>query len=230
MGAEEVRAWLSANVPRERWPSGDTAEGFALHRTWERKLREALMSIALEMRYDKTEIMDAYVNEIYLGQDGARAVHGFGLASQFYFGKPLAELELHEMALLVAIVRGPTYYDPRRHPDRARERRNFVLQRMADEGLATSKAVQSAAEHDLGLVDNTRRSATQSAFLALVRRQLSSEYQQDDLERKGLDIRRAPHIERVVRVQPVDDLPRRREVGQRNHKGARCRQVGLLQN
>ena len=66
------------------------------------------------LRYDKAEILHAYVNEIYLGQDGARAVHGFGLASRFYFGKPLAELELHELALLVAIVRGPTYYDPRR--------------------------------------------------------------------------------------------------------------------
>ncbi len=155
-------------------------------RTWERKLREALMSIALELRYSKDELMHAYVNEIYLGQDGARAVHGFGLASQFYFGKPLGELELPELALLVAEVRGPTYYDPRRHPDRARERRNFVLQRMSDEGLATNKAVQAAAEHDLGLVDNTRRSATQSAFLGLVRRQLSTEYQRDDLERTGL--------------------------------------------
>ena len=155
-------------------------------RTWERKLREALMSIALELRYSKDELMHAYVNEIYLGQDGARAVHGFGLASQFYFGKPLGELELHELALLVAEVRGPTFYDPRRHPDRARERRNFVLQRMVDEGLATNKAVQAAAERDLGLVDSTRRSATQSAFLGLVRRQLSTEYQRDDLERTGL--------------------------------------------
>ncbi len=155
-------------------------------RTWERKVREALMSIALELRYTKGELMDAYVNEIYLGQDGARAVHGFGLASQFYFGKPIGELELHELALLVAEVRGPTYYDPRRHPDRARERRNFVLQRMADEGLATNKAVQAASERDLGLVDSTRRSATQSAFLGLVRRQLASQYQRDDLERQGL--------------------------------------------
>jgi len=56
--------------------------------------------------------MNAYINEIYLGQDGRRAVHGFGLASQFYFGKPLAELDLPEIALMVAIVRGPSYYDP----------------------------------------------------------------------------------------------------------------------
>ena len=117
-------------------------------------MREAFMAVALELRYDKNELLHAYVNEIYLGQDGARAMHGFGLASQFYFGKPLAELELHELALLVAEVRGPTYYDPRRHADRARERRNFVLQRMADEGLASNDEVQKAAERDLGLVGN----------------------------------------------------------------------------
>jgi penicillin-binding protein 1B len=155
-------------------------------RTWGRKLREAFMAVALEARYDKQDLLHAYVNEIYLGQDGARAVHGFGLASQFYFGKPLAELDLHELALLVAEVRGPTYYDPRRHPDRARERRNFVLQRMADEGLASNDEVQKAAERDLGLVAGNRRNATHSAFLGLVRRQLSADYERDDLERTGL--------------------------------------------
>ena len=97
------------------------------------------MAVALELRYSKDELMDAYVNEIYLGQDGARAVHGFGLASQFYFGKPLDELELHELALLVAEVRGPAYYDPRRHPDRALERRNLVLEVMRDEGLISAR-------------------------------------------------------------------------------------------
>jgi penicillin-binding protein 1B len=155
-------------------------------RTWSRKLREAFMAVALELRYDKAELLHAYINEIYLGQDGARAIHGFGLASQFYFGKPLAELELHELALLVAEVRGPTYYDPRRHADRALARRNFVLQRMADEGLASNDAVQHAAEQQLGLVTNDRRGSTHSAFLGLVRRQLSADYARDDLERTGL--------------------------------------------
>jgi penicillin-binding protein 1B len=157
--------------------------GFA---AWWRKIREAFMAVALELRYDKSELLHAYVNEIYLGQDGARAIHGFGLASQFYFGKPLAELELHELALLVAEVRGPTYYDPRRHADRALARRNFVLQRMVDEGLATNEAVQAAAEQQLGLVGNDRRGTTHSAFLGLVRRQLSADYMREDLERTGL--------------------------------------------
>jgi penicillin-binding protein 1B len=155
-------------------------------RTFGRKAREAFMAIALELRYDKADLMHAYVNEIYLGQDGARAVHGFGLASQFYFGKPLGELEVHELALLVAEVRGPTYYDPRRHPDRARARRDFVLQRMADEKLIGNDVAQAAAERDLGLVANDGRSATQAAFLGLVRRQLGTDYAREDLERKGL--------------------------------------------
>jgi penicillin-binding protein 1B len=157
-------------------------------RTWSRKLREAFMAIALEIRYGKAELLHSYVNDISRGQDGARAIHGFGLASQFYFGKPLGELELHELALLVAEVRGPTYYDPRRHPQRALERRNFVLQRMADEGLASNDDVQTAAEQQLGLVGDDRRGATHSAFLSLVRRQLSADYARDDLERTGLTV------------------------------------------
>ena len=86
-------------------------------RTLGRKLEEAMMAWLLEVHFEKQDLMNAYINEIYLGQDGNRAVHGFGLASQFYFGKPLAELQLHEVALLVAIVRGPSYYDPRRHAE-----------------------------------------------------------------------------------------------------------------
>ena len=168
-----VRSYFLTNPQRLR---GLVAASSAKH----------VMAVALELRYSKSELLHAYVNEIYLGQDGARAIHGFGLASQFYFGKPLAELELHELALLVAEVRGPTYYDPRRHADRALERRNFVLQRMADEGLASNDAVQEAAEQKLGLVGNDRRGTTHSAFLGLVRRQLSADYARDDLERTGL--------------------------------------------
>ena len=157
-------------------------------RTWTRKLHEAFMALALELRYDKDDLMQAYINEIYLGQDGDRAVHGFGLASQFYFGKPLHELDLHELALLVAVVRGPTYYDPRRHPERALERRNLVLREMADNGLVTRAEAQRAQHGKLDLLSSSRRSATQSAFLALVRRQLAADYATSDLERAGLEV------------------------------------------
>jgi len=157
-------------------------------RTWWRKLREAAMAIALEVRYDKDELLQAYVNEIYLGQDGARAVHGFGLASQFYFGQPLDELELHELALLVAVVRGPTYYDPRRHPDRALERRNLVLEQMTAAGLVDADDAAAAAAEKLVLAPKDRGGGARSAFLSLVRRQLARDYAAEDLERKGLTV------------------------------------------
>ena len=88
---------------------------------------------------------------IFLGQDGTRAIHGFGLASQFYFGKPLAELDLSEVALLVAMVRGPSYYDPRRHPDRVRLRRDLVLKVMADQGIISAPQASEAAQRPLGV-------------------------------------------------------------------------------
>ncbi len=107
--------------------------------TLSRKLREAVMAMALDAHFTKADLMNAYINEIFLGQDGDRAIHGFGLASQFYFGKPLAELDLSEVALLVAVVRGPSYYDPRRHPERALQRRNLVLKIIAEQGVVRAR-------------------------------------------------------------------------------------------
>jgi penicillin-binding protein 1B len=79
------------------------------------------------MHFDKREILESYLNEIYLGQDGPRAIHGFALAAQHYFATPLDEIGLHQQALLVGMIRGPSLYNPRRNPGRARERRNLVL-------------------------------------------------------------------------------------------------------
>ncbi len=159
-------------------------------RTWDRKVREAFMAVALELRYSKDELLHAYVNEIYLGQDGGRAIHGFGLASRFYFGKPLGELELPELALLVAQVRGPTYYDPRRHPERALERRNLVIGMLAEAGLVSPEEAERAAAAELGVVlgDRARPGATYAAFLDLVRRQLGEQYDARDLEASGLKV------------------------------------------
>ncbi|HCC63057.1 MAG TPA: hypothetical protein DEQ55_17740, partial [Pseudomonas sp.] len=71
------------------------------------KATEAMMAVLLELHYDKPEILEAYLNEVFLGQDGRRAIHGFGLASQYFFGRPLAELKLQHVALLVGMVKGP---------------------------------------------------------------------------------------------------------------------------
>ena len=158
-------------------------------RTLGRKLEEAMMAWLLEVHFEKQDLMNAYINEIYLGQDGNRAVHGFGLASQFYFGKPLAELQLHEVALLVAIVRGPSYYDPRRHADRVRARRDLVLKLMAQYKVVDEKAAQEAAKRPLGIVSSsTQAGGYYPAFLDLVRRTLRRDYREEDLTEAGLKI------------------------------------------
>ena len=77
--------------------------------TFGRKATEAMMALRLEAHYSKEEILVAYLNEVYLGQDGARAIHGFGLASEYYFAKPLDELDVGEIALLIGLVKGPSY-------------------------------------------------------------------------------------------------------------------------
>jgi penicillin-binding protein 1B len=152
-----------------------------------RKFREAVMAMALDARFTKADLMNAYINEIFLGQDGDRAIHGFGLASQFYFGKPLAELDLAETSLLVAIVRGPSYYDPRRHPERALARRNLVLRELVEQHVVGAPEASAATHRALGV---TRRpaGAYYPAYLDFVRRTLRRDYREEDLTEAGLRI------------------------------------------
>jgi penicillin-binding protein 1B len=154
-----------------------------------RKLTEAMMAILLEIHYSKQEILEAYLNEVFVGQDGQRAVHGFGLASQYFFSQPLSELKLHQVALLVGLVKGPSYYNPRRNPDRALERRNLVLDLLEQQGVATPEAVAAAKKMPLG-VTKTGSLADSSFpdFLDLVKRQLRQDYRDEDLTEEGLRI------------------------------------------
>jgi penicillin-binding protein 1B len=155
--------------------------------TLPRKLQEAVMAVLLELHYSKEEILTAYVNEVYLGQDGRRAVHGFGLGSQFYFGKSLTNLQTQEIALLAAVIRGPSWYNPWRHPERAKERRDRVLGYMASAGVITEQDAAAAASRPLGLRKAAAGTADYTpAFLALVRRQLARDYGADDLAQAGL--------------------------------------------
>jgi penicillin-binding protein 1B len=154
--------------------------------TFGRKLTEALMALRLEAHFSKDEILVAYLNEVYLGQDGERAVHGFGLGSQFYFGKPVDELDSAELALLVGIVKGPSYYDPHKHPDRARTRRNLVLKELADARLIGVADAERAAQQPLLL--RPHGGGYVPAFLDLVRRHLKRDYAEADLAAAGLAI------------------------------------------
>ena len=158
-------------------------------RTLWRKINEAIMALLLEFHYGKDEILEAYLNEIYLGQDGRRSIHGFGLAARFYFGRPLQELHLPQIAMLVGLVKGPSYYDPRRHPERAEARRNLVLRMLAEQGLIDLEQEQQAAGETLGVVPGTPGGITRyPAFMELVRRQLYRDYRDDDLRSEGMQI------------------------------------------
>jgi penicillin-binding protein 1B len=158
-------------------------------RTLTRKATEALMSVLLELHYSKQDILEAYLNEVFLGQDGQRAVHGFGLASQYFFSQPLSELKLHQVALLVGMVKGPSYYNPRRQPERALERRNLVIDLLAEQGTVDEEHAAQAKQRPLGITKRgSLANSTYPAFMDLVKRQLREDYRDQDLTEEGLSI------------------------------------------
>jgi penicillin-binding protein 1B len=158
-------------------------------RSLARKLMEIPMAMLLELHYSKDEILEAYLNEVYLGQEGSRAIHGFGLASQYFFAQPLHELQLHQVALLAGLVKGPSYYDPRRHPERAKKRRNLVLQVLYEQQIISQSDYETAKNKSLGVVKQASLlKGAYPAYLDLVKRQLREEYRDDDLSSEGLRV------------------------------------------
>ncbi|HEY5896643.1 MAG TPA: transglycosylase domain-containing protein, partial [Burkholderiales bacterium] len=158
-------------------------------RTLRRKFTELVMAILVEVHYGKDEILETYLNEIYLGQDRDRAIHGVGLASQFYFGKEVRDLSLAESALLVGIIKGPGLYDPRRHAQRAVERRNLVLRETREIGAINDQQYAAARAAGLGIVaDPFMGTSPFPAFVQLVHRQLQRDYADKDLRSEGLRI------------------------------------------
>ena len=142
-------------------------------RTMKRKANEALMAVLLELHYSKDEILQTYLNEIYLGQNGNRSINGFGLASQFYFDKPLKELRLDQQALLVGMAKGPSVYNPRRHPNDSKARRDTVLSNMLAIGKISQADYDKAIEQPLGVVDKPVEGKSQFPdFLDIVKREL----------------------------------------------------------
>jgi penicillin-binding protein 1B len=154
-----------------------------------RKLNEVLIALLIEARYDKRRILEAYTNEVFLGQQGSQAVHGFAAAAEFYFGREPKDLGPADIALLVGMVQGPSLYDPRRHPDLALARRNLVLNIFYETGLIDEAALAASRAAPLGVPDapGLPRNTT-PAFLDLVRTQLQSDYPAAQLQRAGLSV------------------------------------------
>ncbi len=180
-------------------------------KTWKRKIDELVMALAMEHNYTKDQILEAYVNEVYLGQDGNRAIHGFGLASVFYFGKALDDLTVDEMALLVGLLKGPSYYNPRKYPQRALQRRNTVLTILRDRNLIDIDAANLALARPLGVTETPPSDASPfPAYLDLVKRQLLQEYRETDLRSIGLRIFTAldPQIQQVAQQAVASQIAR----------------------
>src|SRR6056297_430264 len=156
-------------------------------KTVKRKISEAFVAAAIERQFTKEEILEAYINEVYLGQDGARAIHGFGLGAQFYFDKSLELLSPGETALLVGMLKGPSFYNPRVHPERAMARRNTVLGLMADQGLLSSAQLTKSLGRPLGVIPVPRQWRF-PFYLDLVKRRLLDAYREKDLKTMGLRI------------------------------------------
>ena len=152
-----------------------------------RKLIEAPMALLLNIHYSKDEVLEVYLNEVFAGQAGKRAIHGFGLASRFYFGQPVGELKLHQVALLVGLVKGPSYYNPQRHPERALKRRNLVLSVLAQQGVISNAQKINYQALPLDLTEASQVSR-HPAYMDLVRQQLKQHYQASALSSHGLRI------------------------------------------
>lgn len=157
--------------------------------TLKRKVKGALMAILLNLHHSKPEILQAYINEAYLGQDGNHPIRGFGLASYYYFNTPLNELDPAQIALLVAMVKGPSYYSPRTHPKRALKRRNLVLNKFHKAGFLKTAAWKRAKASPLGVsTKKNQRTSSYPDFVDLVRKQLHGQYSHSQLTEQGLRI------------------------------------------
>jgi len=158
-------------------------------RSWSRKINEIALALLLERQRDKGDILQDYLNEVYWGQAGKLAIHGVGQAARYYFGKSPEQLNLAEQALLIGMVKGPSWYNPRTHPQRARQRRNLVLQLMADTGIITESAQKKAASLPLGVTPKGHLNAgLYGDFMQLVKQRLRQRFNPEQLQQAGLRI------------------------------------------
>lgn len=141
-------------------------------RTISRKLNEVLMALLLDSRYDKNRILEVYLNEVYLGQNGDSQIRGFALASQFYFGRPIKEISLDQIALLIGMIKGPSLYNPWRHPELALARRNVVLLLMLDHKIIDKALYQLLSKRPLRVQAKGNLQQNYPAFLQNVRYEL----------------------------------------------------------
>jgi penicillin-binding protein 1B len=157
-------------------------------RTLKRKVVEACMAIILETSFSKEEILEMYLNEIYLGKRGSTAIHGMGEAARYYFGRNVEDLTLAEAATLAGMIQAPNAYAPTRHLQACQERRNAVLKRMLELGIIQSSEYEDACSTPVKVPEATLPLKVSPYFVDYVRQQLQELYSLEVLEREGLTI------------------------------------------
>ena len=162
---------------------------FSPEQTIKRKVMEAIAALLIEFHYSKEEILLAYINDVFLAQSGKRAVHGFGMGAQHFFGTSLMNLETDQIALLVGMLKGPSLYNPRRNPNNATNRRNLVLRILHRGGHISLSSLEEMKTRPLRVIKPSFRSETRyPAFHDLVRLELRENYQDSELRTQGLRI------------------------------------------
>ena len=158
------------------------------NRSFVRKVQEQLMAIELEQHHTKGEILEAYINEIYLGQRGSSSISGVAEASKYFFAKNVDQLTVGESALLAGMIRSPYRYNPRTNKDNAKQRRDFVLKRLFENNLITAKQYKEAEEEKLIAPKMELKSGSAPYFIDFVKKQLSDLYPEAVLQTEGLKI------------------------------------------
>jgi penicillin-binding protein 1B len=182
-----------------------------------RKLREIMITFQLEARFNKKQIFEMYANEINLGQRGSYAINGFGEAAQTFFGKNLSQLDTAECALLAGTIQSPSRLNPYRHPERAMERRNLVLDTMVETGALTTSEADRAKAEPLRLAPPNIDASEAPYFVDLVHDQLVKRIGDQDLSHQSLriytsldpDLQRAASEAVEVGMKNVDELVRK---------------------
>lgn len=183
-------------------------------RSLRRKVPEAFLALVVERRYSKNQILESYLNEIYLGQDGSRAIHGVWEASLHYFSRPPTELSLGETALLAGMIRSPNSTSPAKHPEAARRRRDTVLQQLAEVGAITAAELAAAKAEPIRAGGTGHATATGRYFVDFVREEAEAKYPGEVLDRAGYDLFTTldSHLQAIAEqtvITGLDELLRR---------------------
>ena len=192
---------------------------FSSERTWRRKLSELLVALQLEQRFTKEQIFELYANEVYLGNRGSFAIHGFGEAALAYFGKDVRELTPGEAAFLAGIIRAPNRYSTaERRPERAAEARDRVLGQMVENSLISAEEAAIVQKAPLRLVSGSLETSAAPYFVDMVKDHLENSFPERDLALENLrvyttldsDLQRAAAAAVEIGAKQVDELLARR--------------------